>query len=351
MSMDEQLKSALIDIASKSPNTERAYRQARDHFSNWGGYLPATEAMVDSYVRFYANKLSIKTLELRIAALAKWHNDFGFPDPTKGKLKETMKGVRALYNSPPKKAAPLALEHLELMVDYLDQAERQAISDGDHAQQLFASRNRALVLIGFWRAFRGDELTRLVVENITVIPNNRMQIFLSRTKGDREARGREFTVPVLARLCPVTAYMRWLQDSGIRSGPVFRGISRWGRISDTGLTATSVGPILRHISTEAEEFRQQRDGDVAVEQTAKVRYTSHSFRHGFATWAVEEGWSLLSMMEYVGWKSVPNAQGYMRPKYNWGEFDLERSSLSSPRWELGAGNVIPGFAHRLRDDE
>ncbi|MCT7340032.1 hypothetical protein N5K55_03020 (plasmid) [Pseudomonas aeruginosa] len=62
--------------------------------------------MVDRYVRTFAGELSVNTLQLRVAAIAKWHQEFGFPDPTKGKVKRTMKGIRALFNKAPKKAPP-----------------------------------------------------------------------------------------------------------------------------------------------------------------------------------------------------------------------------------------------------
>lgn len=337
MATDFELKSALIDSAAGSPNTDKAYRQAREHFKSNGGLLPATEEMVDRYVRTFAGELSVNTLQLRVAAIAKWHQEFGFPDPTKGKVKRTMKGIRALFNKAPKKALPIAIEKLRKMIDYLDTAERAAISAGDFAKQLAASRNRALVLIGFWRAFRSDELSRIEAHNITVIPDRDMRIFLRKTKHDRDALGQEFIVPALIELCPVRAYTHWLEDSGIHYGPVFRPITRWGRMADEGLSSSAIGPILRRVAEAA-----------GVEQ----RYTSHSFRHGFANWAIDEGWDLISMMRYVGWKSVQNAQGYVQPKFNFGKLAIgQPASLSAPRWEPGHGEVFPGIVERLEGDE
>lgn len=50
-------------------------------------------------------------------------------------------------------------------------------------------RDRALILLGFWRGFRGDELLRLRLEGITVVPDQGMRLYLLQSKGDRQAAG------------------------------------------------------------------------------------------------------------------------------------------------------------------
>ncbi|MDF6800482.1 hypothetical protein NLR17_24950, partial [Escherichia coli] len=134
------------------------------------------------------------------------------------------------------------------------------------------ARNKALVLIGFWRGFRSDELSRLQIEHITVEAGRGMTIFLPRTKTDRNHVGTTHKAPALSRLCPVAAYEAWLGASGLAGGPVFRRIDRWGRMADDGLQASSIVPLLRSL------FR-----DAGLAQAGS--YSSHSLRRGFATWA------------------------------------------------------------------
>jgi hypothetical protein len=70
--------------AAKRDNTRKSYRSAIEHFeSAWGGYLPATADKIAQYLAHFAPTLAISTLRQRLAALAAWHNDQGFPDPTK----------------------------------------------------------------------------------------------------------------------------------------------------------------------------------------------------------------------------------------------------------------------------
>ncbi|OLF53661.1 tyrosine-type recombinase/integrase, partial [Pseudomonas chlororaphis] len=80
-------------------------------------------------------------------------------------------------------------------------------------------------------------------------------------------------------------------------GPVFRGIDRWGHLNEEGLHANSVIPLLRQALERA--------------GVAADRYTSHSLRRGFATWAHRSGWDLKSLMSYVGWKDLKSAMRYI----------------------------------------
>lgn len=98
------------------------------------------------------------------------------------------------------------------------------------------TRDKALLLLGFWRGFRGDELTRLHVEHVDAIRGEGMTCFLPRTKGDRAHNGTAFKAPALARLCAVDAYIAWVELAGLTGGPVFRGINRWGRLAPKGCT-------------------------------------------------------------------------------------------------------------------
>ncbi|MFX5506231.1 Tn3 family resolvase, partial [Acinetobacter baumannii] len=75
------------------------------------------------------------------------------------------------------------------------------------------TRNKALVLIGFWRGFRSDELSRLQIEHSPVEPGRGMTIVLPRTKTDRNHVGTTHKAPALSRLCPVAAYEAWLAAS------------------------------------------------------------------------------------------------------------------------------------------
>ena len=124
-----------------------------------------------------------------------------------------------------------------------------------------------------------------------------ISLYLPRSKSDRENLGKTYQTPALQRLCPVQAYIAWITEAALVRGPVFRGIDRWGHLSEEGLHANSVIPLLRQALERA---------GIPAEQ-----YTSHSLRRGFATWAHQSGWDLKSLMSYVGWKDMKSAMRYV----------------------------------------
>ena len=102
--------------AATRDNTRLSYRAAVEHFeSQWGGFLPATSDSVARYLVDYANTLSVNTLRQRLAGLAAWHLDQGFPDPTKAPhVKKVLKGIAELHPVVQKQAKPIQLDQLSL---------------------------------------------------------------------------------------------------------------------------------------------------------------------------------------------------------------------------------------------
>ncbi|MCK6414907.1 MAG: tyrosine-type recombinase/integrase [Burkholderiaceae bacterium] len=306
--------------AAERDNTRRSYASAIRHFEvEWKGLLPATPDAIARYLADHAETLAINTLHQRLAALSRWHADQGFPDPTKSPLvRQVLKGIRSLHAVPEKRARPLELAVLQQVDQWLETAIANALRMGDHPGLLRHTRNRSLMLLGFWRGFRSDELVNLRVENIEVTPGEGMTCYLGRSKGDRQLQGRVFKCLALSRLCPVTAFNAWVDLAGLSGGPVFRKIDRWGHISEESLQANSLIPLLRSLLAQA-----------GVDSPAE--YSSHSMRRGFAGWARACGWDIKELMEYVGWKDVKSAIRYL---------DAPSSGLQA-RFEQGLTALAP----------
>lgn len=203
--------------AAERDNTRRSYASAIRHFEiEWKGLLPSTADAIARYLADYAPTLAINTLRQRLAALSRWHADQGFADPTKSPLvRQVLKGIRSIHAVPEKRARPLELAVLQQIDQWLDVAIGNAQRSGDRPALLRQTRNRSLMLLGFWRGFRSDELVNLRVENIEVTPGQGMACYLGRTKGDRQLQGRVFKCPALSRLCPVTAFNAWIDLAGL----------------------------------------------------------------------------------------------------------------------------------------
>lgn len=288
-----------LDAAERA-NTRRSYASAIRHFEvEWGGLLPATIDSITRYLAEHAKYLSLSTLKHRLAALSRWHQDHGFPDPTKAaKVRQVLKGIRALHPAQEKRAKPLEHYILQQTSNWLVQATASAVVRGDAGSTLRHTRDRALVLLGFWRGFRSDELASLCIEFIEIKPGEGMTCYFPRTKGDRQLEGRKFSCPALSRLCPVEAVEDWLALSKLKDGPLFRKIDRWGHLSESGLLPGSIIPMLRQFLAQA----GIADADA---------FSSHSLRRGFAHWAGSSGWDIRELMTYVGWRDIKTAMRYL----------------------------------------
>ena len=286
--------------AATRENTQRSYRSALQHFeAEWGGLLPASPDTIARYLAEHAQVLALSTLQQRLAALADWHKQHGFADPTKAQVvRKVFKGIRALHPMQQKQARPIQLDQVTQITAWLDQAIASATDAGCRADQLRHTRDRALLLLGFWRGFRGDELARLRVEHVAAVAGEGMTCFLAQSKGDRDARGRTFKAPALRTLCPVAAYLAWIALAELAEGPVFRAVDRWGNLGAFGLHINSLVPLLRTLFHAA-----------AIPLAGQ--YSSHSLRRGFAGWATANGWDLKTLMDYVGWRDVHSAMRYM----------------------------------------
>lgn len=306
--------------AGKRENTRKSYRAAIEHFEvAWGGFLPATAEGIVRYLAEYAESLALSTLRQRLAALAQWHVTQGFPDPTKApQVRQMLKGIRVVHPAKQKQAAPLQLRHLEKAVYWLNSKAGEAIESGDYRALMRYRRDAALLLIGFWRGFRSDELARLQIEDTQAEAGIGITFYLPYTKADRAHQGTTFHTPALKKLCPVDAYINWITAAGISKGPIFRKLDRWGNLSEKGLKSSSLIPLLRRILEEA---------DIPAQA-----YSSHSMRRGFATWASANGWDIKGLMSYVGWKDMKSALRYVDASssfgglaaYNAGEIDHDR---------------------------
>ena len=301
--------------AGRRKNSVRTYESGLKHYeTEWKGLLPATVDNVCQYLAHYAPELSVPTLKLRLAALAKWHKENRFSDPTKDpRVELVLKGIKREHPHTPRQAAALGIADLAQAVHVLQEAADEAYQAGDRKSVLQHKRDLAFLLIGFWRGFRGNELCNLRVKNVHAERGIGLEVMVRGSKGDRSNEGVSFSTPALPKLCPVGAYLDWIESAGLVDGPVFRSISRWGAVGADSLSTSNASKLLRDIL-----IRGGLDAD---------KYSSHSLRHGFAHWATHHGWDLQEIMDYVGWKDIKSALRYM-PKQS--PFNRIASNLNMP---------------------
>lgn len=282
--------------AATANNTRKAYRADIHHFEAWGGTLPATSQDIVTYLQAFADTLNPRTLSRRLTAFKHWHTYQGFEDPTSNPLvRKTLKGIMNVHGTPKIKASPLTPEQLQQLVMHLEQQDT-----------LIAYRDNALLQIGFFGAFRRSELIQIQYEYIERSKEG-IEILIPRSKTDQAGEGQRCAIPYgHQRLCPIRALDVWLNRSRIIKGPVFRRITRWGKMGDEPLTPIAVTQIIKKRATEC-----GLDNADAL--------SSHSLRRGLATTASQKGASLKAIMRQGRWQHVSTVLGYIEDGQRFGD--------------------------------
>lgn len=274
--------------AATSENTRLAYQADIDHFLSQGYVLPATPEAVERYLRECANQYNPRTLIRRVTAFRQWHKLKGIEDPTQSPLvAKTMRGIARLHGRPKKQAVALRLKDLDELITYLKENE-----------SLKNIRDRALLLVGFFGAFRRSELVSLKWEQVTFVSDG-MIITLPRSKTDQTGEGERCIIPFGNEgRCPVRALIEWRQASRQWEGFVFRRISKVGNLNQQ--------PIGTHHWNRMIQALAQ-----AVGLPSANHYSSHSLRRGFATEAARLGASMPSIQRHGRWRSTKTVVEYV----------------------------------------
>lgn len=284
--------------AATSANTRRAYSRQWTAFSTWCGArgLAALPAL-PSTVALYASELAelgrkVATIEQAMAAVSAAHGAAGLSSPREdAALRLVLRGIRRTIGAAQREAAPVLAGHLRAMLEVLPQT-------------LAGSRDRALLLVGFSGAFRRSELVGLEIRDV-VFTTDGVEVTLRRSKTDQEGRGRVVALPYSGspEVCPVRALRSWLGAAAITEGPVFREVTRHGRVESAPLTGRSVSRIVKRSGISA-----------GLEASS---FSGHSLRAGFVTQAKLKRKDEASIMRQTGHRSVAMVRKYDRRADLW----------------------------------
>lgn len=276
-------------IAATSNNTRKTYRSVIRNFCKNGGKLPATPPDIANYLINNAETLNPRSLMLHLTALSNWHTLQQFSDPTKHPdIKKLMQGILKTHGRPRKQARVFTKQELVTMIKYLDMQEI-AVN----------IRNKALILIGFFGAFRRNELVNLRINDINFTEQG-LIIILPRSKTDQFGEGIRKSLPYLQEnICPGKALKKWLKFAKINEGYIFRRINRWQQpCGNKPMSDTNVNNILKDIAKSANINDWQQ-------------ISSHSMRRSLATNAYLTGASFSSIKRQGGWKTESTVWSYI----------------------------------------
>jgi integrase len=274
--------------AATSDNTRRAYQGDIEHFLKQGGVLPADADSVERYLKNCAPFYNPRTLVRRVTALRQWHTLKQVDDPTKSpRVTKTLRGILRLHGKPRKQAPALRLNELDRMMLY-----------SNENPSLINIRNRAVLLLGFFGAFRRSELVALTWEQVQFVSDG-MTVTLWRSKTDQVGEGQRCIIPFGDDLrCPVRALIAWREAAKLFEGPIFRRISKTGQIGESALSDRYVNQIV-----------QQSAKNIGLPQADHM--SSHSLRRGFATESARLGASLPDIQRHGRWRCTKTVLEYI----------------------------------------
>lgn len=275
--------------AATSDNTRKTYRSAIRQFEKWGGRLPSDRDTIVRYLLTKADSLNSRTLDLHLTAISQWHQYQGLADPARDSMvRKTMDGIRRTHGQPKRKAKALRLEHIAQMVNHLRQQP--------DTQKKY--RDIALILTGFFGAFRRSELVALQVQDLVWEPEG-LIIRLPRSKTDQQSQGMTRALPFGTKgCCPATAIEEWMEVANIDNGPLFRPVNRWDKVQTKPLNPGAINDLLKNLG-EACQFEFLPD------------LSSHSFRRGLSTSAARERIDFELIKKQGGWKSDATVWEYI----------------------------------------
>lgn len=239
--------------------------------------MPASVQTVAAYVTALADAgASVSQINLKRAAIRHQHHIAGHISPTEHPhLIELLKGVRRARGSSVTPKEELTLDHLREIV-----AGLPATING--------RRDRAMLLVGYWGAFRRSELVAVKIEHVR-LSADAMRVTVPKSKTDQAGEGKTKTMKLLpedlADVCPVRAYKAWIEAGHINSGLVFRPIDRWGNV-------TTISEPM-----DGKEYARLIKRAVASVGLEARQFSGHSTRRGFVTDGTDAGAQNADMRE------------------------------------------------------
>ena len=153
-------------------------------------------------------------------------------------------------------------------------------------------RDRALIYFAFSSGgLRRSEVAAAMVDQLTPVADGYL-FHLAESKTDQDAVGAE--KPVLGKAGAALA--DWIAAAGIVDGHLFRGITRGGKVMETGIQPITVARIIQKRAIKA--------------GLDPMLFGGHSLRSGFVTEAGMQGKPLGDIMALSGHRTVAVVNGY-----------------------------------------
>ena len=214
--------------ATWAHNTRRTYGSTLrlyERFCTENGLSPGAPLSVIAFCEHLASQgRKYATIEHHVVAI---RVRYGIADD---RLRLYLRGLRRTLGSAQSQKAPLTPTQLGLI---------------KWDSGLKGVRDKALLLVGFFGAFRNSELVGLNIEDVEFTPEGAI-LTLRKSKTDQEGRGREVAIGYAKRpeLCPVRALQTYMATLGRNTGPLFVSL-RKSQYTQSRLSTDAVARIVK----------------------------------------------------------------------------------------------------------
>ena len=281
---------------SKANNTLRAYKSDFKNFESFCSKhglnsLPTEPKIVSLYLTHLSKNLKISTIRRRLVSISMVHKLKGhYLDSKHPIIVENLMGIRRVKGSIQEGKKPILINHLKLVINTINEQKIKEIKK---------LRDKTIILIGFGGGFRRTELISINYEDLEFVPEG-LKITIRKSKTDQFGEGMIKGLPYFSNeiYCPVKNLQKWLENSKIKSGPIFRRFSKGSSLTDKRLTDQTVVLLMKEYLNLA-----------GIENK---NYAGHSLRSGFATVAAESGADERSIMAMTGHKTTQMVRRYIR---------------------------------------
>ena len=283
--------------SSKATNTIRAYKSDFKDFGlfcaqNGFKSLPSEPKVVSLYLTYLSTKdAKMSTLKRRLVSIGVIHKIKGhYLDTKHPSIIENIMGIKRRKGSVQKGKKPLLINNLKLLINVIDQQK---------CEEIKKLRDRSIILIGFSGGFRRNEIVALNYDDLDFVHEG-LKLSIRRSKTDQFGEGMIKALPYFdnSKYCPVISLKNWIDTSKIKSGSLFRRLTKGSRLSDSRLTDQTVALLIK-------KYLQLAGID-------SKNYSGHSLRSGFATSAAESGAEERSIMTMTGHKSTEMVRRYIK---------------------------------------
>lgn len=283
-------KTIAYEKASLSPNTLRSYQSMCRKFQVWceangQSFLPASSETIALYLSSLGETVSFSTLDSTIAAIEAAHEKVGMIITGDHSLyRRIRKGIRRTHkkNQSIRQAPAISVLELKGVCCKL-------------GNSLKDSRDKAILTLTFFGAFRRSEVVSLDIDNLD-FNDKGVTVSLLQSKTSDTKQLVYIAYAKDKDICPVKSLKDWIVKASIDEGAVFRSLMKGSKVANR-LSGHAISTIIKaHFGEE---------------------YSGHSTRRGLVTASAEKGTPMHIIKKHSRHKSadmvlryIDNARGF-----------------------------------------